>query len=167
MVLQKMKTNPNQFPNVLSQSLVSCLGGRFLSGVFRRLSRDLRHCRGGLPDLLVWRSHSRRFKVCGGHGNTRGSVAFPRVKPCTCQPRQILISCGGGVRAAARLPCPREPWVIIGSSGSCAGALTGVGSSRDQPWLRRVEKPSLINRNVKHLLPISHTLLARSSTGTT
>ncbi|XP_050834287.1 fanconi-associated nuclease 1 isoform X2 [Serinus canaria] len=45
------------------QSLVSCLGGRFLSGVFRRLSRDLRHCRGGLPDLLVWRSHSRHFKL--------------------------------------------------------------------------------------------------------
>ncbi|NXS82069.1 FAN1 nuclease, partial [Erpornis zantholeuca] len=45
------------------QSLVSCLGGAFLSGVFRRLSRDLRHCRGGLPDLLVWRSHSRHFKL--------------------------------------------------------------------------------------------------------
>uniref|UniRef100_A0A8D2M1M2 Fanconi-associated nuclease n=1 Tax=Zonotrichia albicollis TaxID=44394 RepID=A0A8D2M1M2_ZONAL len=45
------------------QSLVSCLGGRFLSGVFQRLSRDLRHCRGGLPDLLVWRSHSQRFKL--------------------------------------------------------------------------------------------------------
>ncbi|NXL23577.1 FAN1 nuclease, partial [Setophaga kirtlandii] len=45
------------------QSLVSCLGGRFLSGVFQRLSRDLRHCRGGLPDLLVWRSHSRHFKL--------------------------------------------------------------------------------------------------------
>ncbi|NWZ43439.1 FAN1 nuclease, partial [Brachypodius atriceps] len=45
------------------QSLVSCLGGTFLSGVFRRLSKDLRHCRGGLPDLLVWRSHSRLFKL--------------------------------------------------------------------------------------------------------
>ncbi|XP_066184658.1 fanconi-associated nuclease 1 isoform X2 [Sylvia atricapilla] len=45
------------------QSLVSCLGGAFLSGVFRRLCRDLRHCRGGLPDLLVWRSHSRHFKL--------------------------------------------------------------------------------------------------------
>ncbi|XP_059714158.1 fanconi-associated nuclease 1 isoform X2 [Haemorhous mexicanus] len=45
------------------QSLVSCLGGRFLSGVFQRLSRDLRHCRGGLPDLLVWRSHSPHFKL--------------------------------------------------------------------------------------------------------
>ncbi|NXU34408.1 FAN1 nuclease, partial [Drymodes brunneopygia] len=45
------------------QSLVSCLGGAFLSGVFRRLSRDLRHCRGGLPDLLVWRSNSQHFKL--------------------------------------------------------------------------------------------------------
>ncbi|NWT09119.1 FAN1 nuclease, partial [Vireo altiloquus] len=45
------------------QSLVSCLGGAFLSGVFRRLCRDLRHCRGGLPDLLVWRSQSRHFKL--------------------------------------------------------------------------------------------------------
>ncbi|XP_064245207.1 fanconi-associated nuclease 1 isoform X2 [Passer domesticus] len=45
------------------QSLVSCLGGTFLSGVFRRLSRDLRHCRGGLPDLLVWSSHSQHFKL--------------------------------------------------------------------------------------------------------
>uniref|UniRef100_A0A803V5N8 Fanconi-associated nuclease n=1 Tax=Ficedula albicollis TaxID=59894 RepID=A0A803V5N8_FICAL len=45
------------------QSLVSCLGGAFLSGVFRRFARDLRHCRGGLPDLLVWRSHSQRFKL--------------------------------------------------------------------------------------------------------
>uniref|UniRef100_A0A8C5TWU5 Fanconi-associated nuclease n=1 Tax=Malurus cyaneus samueli TaxID=2593467 RepID=A0A8C5TWU5_9PASS len=45
------------------QSLVSCLGGTFLSSVFRRLSRDLRHCRGGLPDLLVWRSHSQLFKL--------------------------------------------------------------------------------------------------------
>ncbi|NXN84692.1 FAN1 nuclease, partial [Bombycilla garrulus] len=45
------------------QSLVSCLGGTFLSGVFRRLSRDLRHCRGGLPDLLVWRSNTQHFKL--------------------------------------------------------------------------------------------------------
>ncbi|KFQ19035.1 Fanconi-associated nuclease 1, partial [Merops nubicus] len=45
------------------QSLVSCLGGMFLSGVFRRLSKDLRHCRGGLPDLVVWRTHTNRFKL--------------------------------------------------------------------------------------------------------
>ncbi|XP_035191392.1 fanconi-associated nuclease 1 [Oxyura jamaicensis] len=45
------------------QSLVSCLGGIFLSGVFRRLSKDLRHCRGGLPDLVVWSTHSNHFKL--------------------------------------------------------------------------------------------------------
>ncbi|XP_009570829.1 PREDICTED: fanconi-associated nuclease 1-like, partial [Fulmarus glacialis] len=45
------------------QSLVSCLGGMFLSGVFRRLSKDLRHCRGGLPDLVVWRTHTNHFKL--------------------------------------------------------------------------------------------------------
>ncbi|NXX91975.1 FAN1 nuclease, partial [Centropus bengalensis] len=45
------------------QSLVSCLGGPFLSGVFRRLSKDLRHCRGGLPDLVVWRTHTNLFKL--------------------------------------------------------------------------------------------------------
>lgn len=45
------------------QSLVSSLGGMFLSGVFRRLSKDLRHCRGGLPDLVVWSTHSNHFKL--------------------------------------------------------------------------------------------------------
>ncbi|NXM73758.1 FAN1 nuclease, partial [Serilophus lunatus] len=45
------------------QSLVSCLGGTFLSGVFRRLSKDLRHCRGGLPDLVVWSTHTHHFKL--------------------------------------------------------------------------------------------------------
>ncbi|NXG18929.1 FAN1 nuclease, partial [Grallaria varia] len=45
------------------QSLVSCLGGVFLSGVFRRLSKDLRHCRGGLPDLVVWSTHAQHFKL--------------------------------------------------------------------------------------------------------
>ncbi|NWU65957.1 FAN1 nuclease, partial [Pterocles burchelli] len=45
------------------QSLVSCLGGLFLSGVFRRLSKDLRHCKGGLPDLVVWRTHTNQYKL--------------------------------------------------------------------------------------------------------
>ncbi|XP_066491592.1 fanconi-associated nuclease 1 [Tiliqua scincoides] len=46
-----------------AQSLACCFGGPFLSGVCRRLSRDLRHCRGGLPDLVVWRSDNRQFKL--------------------------------------------------------------------------------------------------------
>ncbi|NWX02427.1 FAN1 nuclease, partial [Caloenas nicobarica] len=45
------------------QSLAACLGGVFLSGVFRRLSKDLRHCRGGLPDLVVWRTDTHHFKL--------------------------------------------------------------------------------------------------------
>ncbi|XP_026537789.1 fanconi-associated nuclease 1 [Notechis scutatus] len=46
-----------------AQSLVCCLGGPFLSGVFRRLSQDLRHCRGGLPDLVVWKAEHGQFKL--------------------------------------------------------------------------------------------------------
>lgn len=61
----------SQLLKLLLQSLVSCLGGMFLSGVFRRLSKDLRHCRGGLPDLVVWRTHTNHFKVfLGDHGNS-------------------------------------------------------------------------------------------------
>ncbi|XP_008056821.1 fanconi-associated nuclease 1 [Carlito syrichta] len=46
-----------------AQDLVSCLGGPVLSGVCRRLAADFRHCRGGLPDLVVWSSQSRRYKM--------------------------------------------------------------------------------------------------------
>uniref|UniRef100_A0A8C2QD34 Fanconi-associated nuclease n=2 Tax=Cricetulus griseus TaxID=10029 RepID=A0A8C2QD34_CRIGR len=46
-----------------AQDLVSCLGGPVLSGVCRRLAADFRHCRGGLPDLVVWNSQSHRCKL--------------------------------------------------------------------------------------------------------
>ncbi|XP_062998685.1 fanconi-associated nuclease 1 [Elgaria multicarinata webbii] len=46
-----------------AQSLASSFGGPFLSGVCRRLSEDLRHCRGGLPDLVVWRTEDRQCKL--------------------------------------------------------------------------------------------------------
>ncbi|XP_072138188.1 fanconi-associated nuclease 1 isoform X2 [Mobula birostris] len=46
-----------------AQSLVSCLGGLFLSGICKILAVDLRHCRGGLPDLVVWNSRSLRYKL--------------------------------------------------------------------------------------------------------
>uniref|UniRef100_G1Q1Q0 Fanconi-associated nuclease n=1 Tax=Myotis lucifugus TaxID=59463 RepID=G1Q1Q0_MYOLU len=46
-----------------AQDLVSCLGGPVLSGVCRRLAEDFRHCRGGLPDLVVWSSQDRRCKL--------------------------------------------------------------------------------------------------------
>ncbi|KAM6181924.1 fanconi-associated nuclease 1 isoform 2-T2 [Erethizon dorsatum] len=46
-----------------AQDLVSCLGGPILSGVCRRLVADFRHCRGGLPDLVVWNSQSHHVKL--------------------------------------------------------------------------------------------------------
>lgn len=46
-----------------AQDLVSCLGGPVLSGVCRRLTADFRHCRGGLPDLVVWNSQSHHCKL--------------------------------------------------------------------------------------------------------
>lgn len=46
-----------------AQELASCLGGPVLSGVCRRLAQDFRHCRGGLPDLVVWSSRDRRCKL--------------------------------------------------------------------------------------------------------
>ncbi|XP_026168249.1 fanconi-associated nuclease 1 [Mastacembelus armatus] len=46
-----------------AQSLVSCLGGAFLGGVIARMSKDYRHCRGGLPDLVVWNSSNNTYKL--------------------------------------------------------------------------------------------------------
>ncbi|KTG43023.1 hypothetical protein cypCar_00004957 [Cyprinus carpio] len=44
-------------------SLVACLGGHFLSGVVLRMAKDYRHCRGGLPDLVVWSTYNKKFKL--------------------------------------------------------------------------------------------------------
>ncbi|XP_062276690.1 fanconi-associated nuclease 1 [Scomber scombrus] len=46
-----------------AQSLVSCLGGAFLGGVIARMAKDYRHCRGGLPDLVVWNSSNNSYKL--------------------------------------------------------------------------------------------------------
>ncbi|XP_056334497.1 fanconi-associated nuclease 1 [Danio aesculapii] len=46
-----------------AQSLVACLGGHFLSGVVLRMAKDYRHCRGGLPDLVVWSTSSNKYKL--------------------------------------------------------------------------------------------------------
>ncbi|XP_078388537.1 fanconi-associated nuclease 1 isoform X2 [Cetorhinus maximus] len=53
-----------------AQSLVSCLGGLFLSGICSILAKNLRHCRGGLPDLVVWNSHSLQYKLAEVKGPT-------------------------------------------------------------------------------------------------
>ncbi|XP_016400729.1 fanconi-associated nuclease 1-like isoform X2 [Sinocyclocheilus rhinocerous] len=46
-----------------AQSLVACLGGHFLSGVVLRMATDYRHCRGGLPDLVVWSTSNKKYKL--------------------------------------------------------------------------------------------------------
>ncbi|KAI1904341.1 hypothetical protein AGOR_G00004660 [Albula goreensis] len=46
-----------------AQSLVSCLGGAFLGGIVRRMTEDYRHCRGGLPDLVVWNTSNNTYKL--------------------------------------------------------------------------------------------------------
>uniref|UniRef100_A0A672MBH4 Fanconi-associated nuclease n=1 Tax=Sinocyclocheilus grahami TaxID=75366 RepID=A0A672MBH4_SINGR len=46
-----------------AQSLVACLGGHFLSGVVLRMAKDYRHCRGGLPDLVVWSTYNKKYKL--------------------------------------------------------------------------------------------------------
>ncbi|XP_028264335.1 fanconi-associated nuclease 1 [Parambassis ranga] len=46
-----------------AQSLVACLGGTFLSGVIARMTKDYRHCRGGLPDLVVWNTSNNSYKL--------------------------------------------------------------------------------------------------------
>lgn len=46
-----------------AQSLVSCLRGPFLAGVIARMAKDYRHCRGGLPDLVVWNTSNNTYKL--------------------------------------------------------------------------------------------------------
>ncbi|CAN9499424.1 unnamed protein product [Ophioblennius macclurei] len=46
-----------------AQSLVACFGGEFLSGVISRMAKDYRHCRGGLPDLVVWNTSDKSYKL--------------------------------------------------------------------------------------------------------
>ncbi|CAB1429516.1 unnamed protein product [Pleuronectes platessa] len=53
-----------------AQSLVSCLGGAFLGGVTARMSKDYRHCRAGLPDLVVWNTSVNICKLVEVKGPT-------------------------------------------------------------------------------------------------
>ncbi|KAM3870555.1 fanconi-associated nuclease 1 [Diretmus argenteus] len=46
-----------------AQSLVSCLSGAFLGGVITRMAKDFRHCRAGLPDLVVWSTSNNSYKL--------------------------------------------------------------------------------------------------------
>ncbi|XP_074533123.1 fanconi-associated nuclease 1 [Halichoeres trimaculatus] len=53
-----------------AQSLVSCMGGAFLGGIIARMSKDYRHCRGGLPDLVVWSTLNNTYKLVEVKGPT-------------------------------------------------------------------------------------------------
>ncbi|XP_073474969.1 fanconi-associated nuclease 1 [Aquarana catesbeiana] len=53
-----------------AQSLVSCLGGSLLSGLCRKMSKDIRHCKGGLPDLVVWNVQKQIYKIVEVKGPT-------------------------------------------------------------------------------------------------
>ncbi|XP_075064216.1 fanconi-associated nuclease 1 isoform X2 [Mixophyes fleayi] len=46
-----------------AQSLVSCLGGSLVSGICRKMSIQIRHCKGGLPDLVVWNAQKSTCKL--------------------------------------------------------------------------------------------------------
>uniref|UniRef100_A0A1A8RTV6 Fanconi-associated nuclease n=1 Tax=Nothobranchius rachovii TaxID=451742 RepID=A0A1A8RTV6_9TELE len=46
-----------------AQSLVACLGGGFLGGIIDQMAKDYRHCRGGLPDLVVWNTSNNSYKL--------------------------------------------------------------------------------------------------------
>ncbi|XP_028305670.1 fanconi-associated nuclease 1 [Gouania willdenowi] len=46
-----------------AQTLVACMGGAFLSGVIARMAKNYRHCRGGLPDLVVWSTLNNSYKL--------------------------------------------------------------------------------------------------------
>ncbi|XP_041853921.1 fanconi-associated nuclease 1 [Melanotaenia boesemani] len=46
-----------------AQSLVACLGGTFLAAIIDRMGKDYRHCRGGLPDLVVWNTSNNTYKL--------------------------------------------------------------------------------------------------------
>ncbi|XP_072551533.1 fanconi-associated nuclease 1 [Salminus brasiliensis] len=56
--------NWERFSSLLqAQSLVACLGGEFLSGVVLRMAKDYRHSRAGLPDLVVWNTSTKSYKL--------------------------------------------------------------------------------------------------------
>ncbi|XP_052244401.1 fanconi-associated nuclease 1-like isoform X3 [Dreissena polymorpha] len=46
------------------QHLVSCMGGLVISGILGRYVRDPRHTRSGFPDLTLWNTDTRTFKIC-------------------------------------------------------------------------------------------------------
>ena len=39
------------------------MGGKVLSGIFERMAKNMRHVRSGIPDLVVWNTETKKFKV--------------------------------------------------------------------------------------------------------
>ncbi len=37
--------------------------GKVLAGIFDRMAKNMRHVRGGVPDLVVWNTESKKFRV--------------------------------------------------------------------------------------------------------
>lgn len=80
---------------VCLQSLVLCFGGAFLGGVIARMSKDYRHCRAGLPDLVVWNTSDNTYKVKSHHTHFVKTWCFRHVnmffkKWC------LFVAAGGG-----------------------------------------------------------------------
>ncbi|XP_005094132.1 fanconi-associated nuclease 1 [Aplysia californica] len=46
------------------KSLVSCMGGKVLSGITGRFARCTRHTRSGFPDLTLWNVDTGALKIC-------------------------------------------------------------------------------------------------------
>lgn len=46
------------------QGLVECIGGKTLSGILGRYAKDPRHTRSGFPDLTLWNTETKVFKIC-------------------------------------------------------------------------------------------------------
>ncbi|XP_046545713.1 fanconi-associated nuclease 1-like [Haliotis rubra] len=47
-----------------AQGLVSCIGGKKLAGMMRRYAMEPRHTRSGFPDLTLWNTDTKTFKIC-------------------------------------------------------------------------------------------------------
>ncbi|XP_053396885.1 fanconi-associated nuclease 1-like [Mercenaria mercenaria] len=46
------------------QNLITCMGGRVLAGILERYVMDPRHTRSGFPDLTLWNTDTKQFKIC-------------------------------------------------------------------------------------------------------
>ncbi|XP_059157699.1 fanconi-associated nuclease 1-like isoform X2 [Physella acuta] len=46
------------------KGLVSCMGGKVLSGLLARYARSPRHARSGFPDLTLWNAETCSLKMC-------------------------------------------------------------------------------------------------------